>query len=129
MNPQRGLWAIVLIGALLRIVPIWFGLPYSHARPDEETAVGHAVAVLGGDLNPHFFHWPSLIFYGLAVPFAAASWIRAALSLDPQHEHALVVFACAAALYVSTGSGRTVFFRFTTVERPGPTILIYRRAR
>lgn len=83
MIAQRGLWAIVIIGGLLRIVPIWFGLPYPHARPDEETAIGHAVAVLGGDLNPHFFHWPSLIFYVLAVLFAVASWIRAALSLDP----------------------------------------------
>lgn len=78
-----GLCAIVLLGAALRLFPIWFGLPYMRARPDEEVAIGHAVAVLGGDLNPHFFHWPSLIFYVFAALFAAASWVRRALLLDP----------------------------------------------
>ena len=45
---QRGsglawLWAIVVLGALLRFFPIWFGIPYMRARPDEETALGRAV--------------------------------------------------------------------------------------
>src|SRR5438094_698183 len=67
---------IVLLGAVLRFVPVWFGLPFDRARPDEETAIGHAVAVLGGDPNPHFFDWPSLTFYLFAAAFAVASWIR-----------------------------------------------------
>jgi hypothetical protein len=29
--------AIVLLGAALRLFPVWFGLPHAHARPDEET--------------------------------------------------------------------------------------------
>jgi hypothetical protein len=57
---------IVLLGAALRLFPIWFGLPYPHARPDEETTLGHAMAILAGDPNPHFFNWPSLTFYVLA---------------------------------------------------------------
>lgn len=80
---RLSLSAIVLLGAALRLFPIWFGLPYLRARPDEEVAIAHAVAVLGGDPNPHFFHWPSLIFYVFASVFAAASWIRRALFLDP----------------------------------------------
>ena len=71
------------LGAVLRLFPIWFGLPYLGARPDEETAVAHALAILGGDLNPHFFHWPSLTFYAFAALYGAASGIRRALSLDP----------------------------------------------
>src|SRR5262249_9570113 len=59
---RRPLLAVLLVGALLRVVPIWFGLPFDRARPDEETAIGHALAIVGGDLNPHFFHWPSLTF-------------------------------------------------------------------
>jgi len=74
---------IVVLGAALRFVPIWFGLPFDRARPDEETAIGHAVAVLGGDPNPHFFDWPSLTFYLFAAAFAVASWIHRLLSLDP----------------------------------------------
>src|SRR4051794_56100 len=78
-NSTHGLYAIVLVGALLRFVPVWFALPYLRARPDEETAVGHAMAVLAGDPNPHFFHWPSLTFYALAALFQVASWTRWAL--------------------------------------------------
>jgi len=70
--------AIVLAaGAVLRFVPIWFGLPYTTARPDEETSLGHAIAILGGDPNPHFFHWPSLTFYVFAGLFRVASELKA----------------------------------------------------
>ena len=77
------LLVIVVLGAVLRFVPIWFGLPFDRARPDEETAIGHAVAVLGGDPNPHFFDWPSLTFYLFAAAFAVASWIHRLFSFDP----------------------------------------------
>ena len=71
---------IVLAAAALRLFPIWFGLPYPHARPDEAVAIGHAMDVLEGRFNPQFFHWPSLIFY----TFAAAALVRKLLFLDPQ---------------------------------------------
>jgi 4-amino-4-deoxy-L-arabinose transferase-like glycosyltransferase len=71
---------IVLLGAALRIFPIWFGLPYPHARPDEETTVGHALGILAGDPNPHFFHWPSLTFYALAGVFRLAAAVTPSIS-------------------------------------------------
>jgi 4-amino-4-deoxy-L-arabinose transferase-like glycosyltransferase len=74
--------AIVLLGAALRLLPVWFGLPYPHARPDEETTVGHAVAVLAGDPNPHFFNWPSLTFYVLAGVFRILSLARTLSAAD-----------------------------------------------
>jgi hypothetical protein len=58
----RWLVPIVAVGALLRFVPVWFGLPYMQARPDEDVAINLAVHTLT-DLNPHFFHWPSLTLY------------------------------------------------------------------
>ncbi|HMC77789.1 MAG TPA: glycosyltransferase family 39 protein [Vicinamibacterales bacterium] len=72
--------AIVLLGAALRLFPIWFGLPYPHARPDEVTTIGHAVAILAGDPNPHFFHWPSLTFYLMAAVFWLAGKVHGPLS-------------------------------------------------
>lgn len=72
---RRWLIAIVLAGAALRFIPIWFGLPYPLARPDEETAVGRAVGLMSGDLNPHFFNWPSLTLY----VFAIALWVARSL--------------------------------------------------
>lgn len=80
---HRWLFAIVLVAAVLRLFPIWFGLPYPEARPDEETAIAHAVAILGGDFNPHFFHWPSLTFYLFAAAYGVASLVRRLLSMDP----------------------------------------------
>ena len=73
---KRPLAAILLLGAALRLFPIWFGLPFFYARPDESETIAHAIGVLDGDLNPHFFHWPSLTFYLLAAVFAAVKGIR-----------------------------------------------------
>ena len=83
MTSGRWLAVIVLFGAALRFVPIWFGLPFADARPDETVALGLANSVRGGDLNPHFFHWPSLTIYVFAALNAAASAIRRALNVDP----------------------------------------------
>ena len=68
---RRWLILIVVIGAVLRSFPIWFGLPYPQTRPDEETAIGKALSALDGDPNPRFFHWPSLTFY----LFAGVLWL------------------------------------------------------
>ena len=78
----RTLWIVVLLAAALRIVPVWFGLPFPHARPDEAVAIGHAMDVLAGDFNPRFFHWPSLTFYLFAAVLGAASLMRRLLTGD-----------------------------------------------
>ena len=79
---RRALILVVLGGAILRFVPIWFGLPYPQARPDEEVAIGLALKVLDGELNPHFFHWPSLTFYVFAAVLGAADGVRALFGAD-----------------------------------------------
>ena len=78
MAPATRRWLIVIVavGALLRVHAIWFGLPYPQARPDEETAIGKAVDIARGDLNPHFFHWPSLTFYLFAGVLRAAQVVH-----------------------------------------------------
>ncbi|HEY0873627.1 MAG TPA: glycosyltransferase family 39 protein [Vicinamibacterales bacterium] len=68
--------AILVLGGALRFVPIWFGLPYPQARPDEETAIGKALDALTGDPNPRFFHWPSLTFYLFAGVLHVASSVQ-----------------------------------------------------
>src|SRR5262249_222389 len=39
--------------------------------PDEESLITPALRIAQGHLNPHWFHWPSLLMYVLAVPYAA----------------------------------------------------------
>lgn len=90
---------ILLVGALLRFVPIWFGLPYPQTRPDEEVSLGLALNVLQGDLNPHFFHWPSLAFYVFAGVLGAASGVRDLFDVTAPMtfaDHALVARATVA---------------------------------
>ena len=62
---------LVLVGLALRTWGIAFGLPNTNCRPDESTLVHKALSIGGGDLNPHFFNYPSFHFYLLAVCYGA----------------------------------------------------------
>ncbi len=62
------LFAIILIGFVLRVWGIGFGLPdLFHA--DEPTAINMAMAMGQGDLNPHAFWKPALLYYLLLLEF------------------------------------------------------------
>lgn len=62
------LFLIIVLAALLRLWGIGFGLPdLFHA--DEPTAINLAFAMGKGDLNPHAFWKPSLIYYLLLFEF------------------------------------------------------------
>ena len=80
---EAWLWVILLIALALRIFPVWFGLPYLQARPDEAVAISRASGILAGDFNPHFFHWPSLTFYVFAAALGTISAIRSLAGIDP----------------------------------------------
>ena len=69
---------------MLRFFPIWFGLPYAQARPDETAALGLAVSIRSGDLNPHFFHWPSFALYVFAGVHAVLSWTRRVMDVSQE---------------------------------------------
>ena len=53
---------IIVIGAILRLWGLDFGLPYQ-SHQDESIVVNHALAYGTGDLNPHFFAIPPLTSY------------------------------------------------------------------
>ena len=82
MSSRRWLILIVLAGGMLRLFPIWFGLPYLRARPDEDMSIAIAYRMLSGDLHPRFFHWPSLTFYIFAALYWCACAIKGAFSLE-----------------------------------------------
>src|SRR5579859_2537464 len=69
--------AILIIGGWFRVWALTFGLPHDFTRPDEEVIVGPALKMLQGDLNPHFFIYPTLFIYANAVALAAIfGWER-----------------------------------------------------
>ena len=73
MNQGSALWLAIILGSgfFLRLWGIDFGLPNTEARPDEGVLVRKALAVADGDLNPHFFNYPSFHIYTLAGLFSA----------------------------------------------------------
>src|SRR6266404_5286496 len=65
-----GILTVILGLALaVRLLGINYGLPYVY-NPDEAILVNHAVAFGTGDLNPHFFGYPSLYIYVLFLIYA-----------------------------------------------------------
>src|SRR5437773_9188179 len=61
---------LIACGLGLRLWGLRFGLPHDFARPDEEKLIGAALGVFQGDLNPHFFLYPTLFIYVMAAVFA-----------------------------------------------------------
>lgn len=63
------LTAVILSGLALRVWGINFGLPYIY-HPDEPGYVQIAQSIFKtGDLNPHFFNYPSVFFYINALAY------------------------------------------------------------
>ena len=109
--------AIVVLAAALRFVPIWFGLPFAQARPDETAALGLAVSVRSRDLNPHFFHWPSLTLYIFAAVHTVLSWVRAAAGGTSALSFADLMISARAV--VATAGTLTVVVVFVMARRMG----------
>lgn len=67
---------IVAAAAALRLWGITWGLPHAY-HPDEGSILVHALGFGTGDLNPHWFRWPSLFMYVVSgmygVYFAAGT--------------------------------------------------------
>src|SRR5690348_9859762 len=59
---------LFIVALAIRLWGINFGLPALY-RPDEDVAVGRAMGILQGVLDPHFADWPHLYFY------VAAAWL------------------------------------------------------
>lgn len=65
-----GVGLILALAAMLRLWSISYDLPYVF-HPDEPAVVDVAVKIVkNGDFNPHFFHYPSLVFYVHAAGYA-----------------------------------------------------------
>ncbi len=66
-RPGLGIASVLFIAVGARIYGIDFGLPYV-AHPDEPVNYNVVIAMLNrGDLNPHFFNYPSLPLYAYLI--------------------------------------------------------------
>lgn len=63
------LFSIIIVASTLRLWGLDFGLPFLY-HPDEPNVAGIALNMFQtGDLNPHFFHYPSLAYYLNALAY------------------------------------------------------------
>jgi len=108
---QASAWllpAIVLLAAVLRLWGIGFGLPHVDCRPDETPILKIALGFGSGDLNPHFFRYPTLhmyLLFGLFVcyfliklvigDYASASDLIAEFGVNPTNFYLLARFLSA----------------------------------
>ncbi len=60
---------ILLAGLVLRLWSIKHGLPYVYSTDEEQHFVPHAVHMIGGGLNPHYFENPPALTYLLFAVF------------------------------------------------------------
>ncbi len=59
---------IIATGFILRVIGIGYGLPQPY-HPDEKQVMSIASKIIAGDLNPHFFIWPTLYMYLIAISY------------------------------------------------------------
>lgn len=114
LSPATSVAIALGIGGVLRVWGLDYGLPCIYCRPDESTLVHKALAIAGGEPNPHFFNYPSLQLYLLALVYGgyyAAGWLAGwfshpsdlarAFFLDPSRLFLLARLVTAAAGTVS----------------------------
>jgi hypothetical protein len=61
---------VILVGAAwLRLSAVGLDRPSVSFQPDEDANLLRALGLAGGDLNPHFFYYPDLLWLVLAEVF------------------------------------------------------------
>ena len=68
--------AILLLGCGVRFYGLGFGLPHTQCRPDEDTIIHIALGFFSGDLNPHYFFYPTLYMYLLYTIYYGYFFVR-----------------------------------------------------
>lgn len=77
-----GAVCVTLLALGLRLTGIGYGLP-DHFHWDEPTVMNRVIRMGGGDLNPHFFYYPSLLMYVLLVTQGALYAVGHVLNVYP----------------------------------------------
>jgi Dolichyl-phosphate-mannose-protein mannosyltransferase len=77
-----GAIAVTVLGLGLRLAGTWYGLP-DHFHWDEPTIMNRVIRMGGGDLNPHFFYYPTLLMYTLLIANGALYAVGHVLHVYP----------------------------------------------
>lgn len=135
-HPRARLAAAVVVAIVaiaIRAYKLDFGLPYTR-HPDEAHNIRHALRIVAArDLNPHFFRYPSLIFYVNALGELVYFWfaklfgkLSAFSDIQPPYEYiwgvgiatSLAPFVIGRLLSLAFSSG-TALLGFSMARRLG----------
>jgi 4-amino-4-deoxy-L-arabinose transferase-like glycosyltransferase len=118
-----GLILTLLACAALRASGVWFAYPLT-IHPDERKVVGTALEVKRtGDLNPHFFNYPSLPIYTQAGLFRIVDATERALTGEPERRPPRIRYFIAARLLTVVLSVLTILAAFEIGRRlVSPTV-------
>jgi 4-amino-4-deoxy-L-arabinose transferase-like glycosyltransferase len=122
--------AALVVAAIVRLIGIRFGLPHPLCRPDETSIGSIATSFYQGDLNPHFFNYPPLFMFVVAL--CVLLWLRtgwvlgyfkntnemnALISTTSVHQIARFVSAAAGvgSVWLVFRIGRQLFDRLTSL--------------
>jgi hypothetical protein len=91
------LGVVLLAGLLLRLDNIAHGLPFVYHADEAQHFTSRAVAMFGGDLDPHYFQNPSAFTYLLhGVLRLTGGDVAAAYASDPTDASSPPCCACSA---------------------------------
>ena len=90
--PKIIVLAAVVLFAVSAFYGISFGLP-DKVRPDEEFIVSRALSCNYGDFNPHFFQYPTLYYYFMALVYFLLAKAGAVLHAFPEGDFSAHVVA------------------------------------
>lgn len=110
-------WIILLLALLIRLWGLNFSLPLIY-HVDEERFCQIALNYLRGDLNPHFFHVPSLYTYSVAGLWKIFYLVGHGLGLDGKFaspEAFLAGFGRNPTIYVLLGRLLTLILSVATI--------------
>lgn len=105
MSWGKQIWlvgVVILVALILRVIGINYGLPHPYmAGGDEIAIVKTALAFGSGDLNPHYFQYPSLCTYILFF-FYGAYYVLGFLAgfFHSQDDFARIFFSDPSAFYI-----------------------------
>ena len=103
-----------------------FGLPHPQVRPDEGVLLHRALSVASGDLNPHFFNYPTLHIYLNALACGLYYLLLLGIgSVDGSSQFAARFVYDPSELYLV---GRSLSALFGTATIPACALLAYRLA-
>lgn len=104
----------VLIGGLLRFWSLSFGLP-NFFRPDEDMVVLPALRMIGGDLDPHDYTYPTLYKYFLAGVFRACMALDLGAAADEAWQYVAYGFFVDGSFFILTARIVTAILGTATI--------------